>query len=312
MDGRILYLVHDNPSPSGGIKNIYEHVLHLSKAGFPAFVVHSGEGFRPAWFDRDVPILYTGKNFQVMPRDALVIPEDFAAALLAVKDVPAKKFVFCQNHFYIFAGLPDGETWRSLNIDGVIASSEQIRSFVEGALGYKDVPVIPYAIRPDIFRSEAKRLQIAVMPRKRSFEVKFIHDAFRQVFREHADVPWAVLDGAPEEDVARALRHSAVFLSMNRFEGFGLPPVEAMACGCIVVGFHGWGGLDYARADNGFWCAEENLTECVKKLGEVCTLLKQGSERITQMRRRAAEIAANYNPERQREILLDFWRKAMV
>ena len=307
--GRILYLVHDNPSPSGGIKNIYDHVLHLAKAGYPAFVVHASEGFRASWFQRDIPVLYTGRGFQVTPQDALVIPEDFTAALIQVKGAPAKKFIFCQNHFYIFAGLPKGETWRSLNIDGVIASSNQIRSFVQWALGYADVPVIPYAIRPELFCPEVKRLQIAVMPRKRAFEVQFIRDTFHLAFGEHGDVPWVILDSASEEEVGETLRHSAVFLSMNRFEGFGLPPLEAMACGCIVVGFHGWGGLDYARSDNGFWCEEENLTECVKKLGEVCTLFKRNSERLTQMRNRAMETAAGYDPEIQRDTLLSFWRK---
>ena len=309
--GRILYVVHDNPSPSGGVKIIYDHVLHLTKAGYPAFVVHARDGFRPPWFHRDIPVLYTARGFQVTPQDALVIPEDFTAALFAAKDITAKKFVFCQNHFHIFAGLPDGETWRSLNIGGVIATSDQIRSFVQWALGYADVPVIPCAIQPEMFCPEVKRLQIAVMPRKRAFEVKFIRDTFHHVFGEHRDVPWVILDGASEEEVAGTLRHSAVFLSMNRFEGFGLPPLEAMACGCIVVGFHGWGGLDYVSSDNGFWCEEENLTECVKKLGEVCTLFKKNGEGLTRMRYRAMETAAVYRPERQKDTLLDFWRKVM-
>lgn len=309
--GRILYLAHDNPSPSGGIKNIYDHVLHLAEAGYAAFVVHAGEGFKQSWFRRDVPVLYAGRDLQVSAHDALVIPEDLTAALLAAKAVTAKKFVFCQNHFYIFAGLPNGETWRSLDIDGVIASSDQIRSFVRWALGYADVPVIPLAVRRDIFRPGAKRLQVAVMPRKRAFEVKFIRDTFHQVFGEHRDVPWIILDGASEEEVADALGQSAVFLSMNRFEGFGLPPLEAMACGCIVAGFHGWGALEYARADNGFWCEEENLTECAKKLAEVCTLFKRNDERLSRMRYCAIETAAGYGPQRQRDALLDFWGKVM-
>jgi glycosyltransferase involved in cell wall biosynthesis len=34
-------------------------------------------------------------------------------------------------------------------------------------------------------------------------------------------------------------------LSLSASEGFGLMPLEAMLCGCAVVGFHGHGGLDY-------------------------------------------------------------------
>ena len=304
-------MVHDNPSPSGGIKTIYDHVAHLAEAGFPAFVVHANEGFRPSWFRRDVPVLYTDKDLKVVSQDVLVIPEDFTAALLATKDIPVMKFVFCQNHFYIFSGLPDKETWRSLNIGGVIASSHQIRLFVEWVLGYVQVPVVPCAICPKTFHPETKRLQIAVMPRKRAFEASFIRSTFLEAFREHRDVPWIVLDGCSEEEVANALRHSDIFLSMNRFEGLGLPPLEAMACGCIVVGFHGWGALDYAKADNGFWCGEEDLIECVKKLGEVCTLLKSQRERLTHVRARAMETAATYSPAHQRDALVNFWHKVM-
>lgn len=309
--GRILYINIDVPSPSGGIKTIYDHVLHLTSAGYPAFVVHIDDGFRPAWFHGDAPVLYWGKGLDVKPQDMLVIPEVFKDALLAVKNIPAKKFVFCQNHFYVYRGVPDGESWRSLNVDGVIASSQAIRSYVAWAMGYTDVPVIPCSVRPELFHPEEKRLQIAVMPRKRPTEVSFIRYTFQQVFGEHRDIPWVVLDDASEEQVASTLGSSAIFLSMNRLEGFGLPPLEAMACGCIVVGFHGWGGLEYARADNGFWCAEEDLMGCVERLGEVCTLFKRDAEWLARVRHRAVETAAGYSPERQRDRLLDFWRKVV-
>jgi len=42
--------------------------------------------------------------------------------------------------------------------------------------------------------------------------------------------------------VADILRSSRVFLSFSQREGFGLPPLEALACGCAVVGYHGFGG----------------------------------------------------------------------
>ncbi len=51
-----------------------------------------------------------------------------------------------------------------------------------------------------------------------------------------------VLEGRPEGDVATQLRKSVLFISLSKAEGFGLPPAEAMACGCHVIGFHGMGG----------------------------------------------------------------------
>ena len=48
------------------------------------------------------------------------------------------------------------------------------------------------------------------------------------------------------EEVASALREALLFLSCGHPEGFGLPLAEAIACGCMVVGYHGLAGRDFA------------------------------------------------------------------
>lgn len=82
------------------------------------------------------------------------------------------------------------------------------------------------------------------MPRKRA------NDA-RQVLRllaAHGSLEgWEVVPIADRTEAATAglLRSCAIFLSFSAQEGFGLPPAEAMACGCYVVGFPGLGGREY-------------------------------------------------------------------
>lgn len=44
-----------------------------------------------------------------------------------------------------------------------------------------------------------------------------------------------VLDYVPQESLARLLRSAAVLVSTSEYEGFGLPPLEAMAAGTPVV-----------------------------------------------------------------------------
>ena len=82
------------------------------------------------------------------------------------------------------------------------------------------------------------------MPRKRA------NDA-RQVLRllaAHGSLEgWEVvpIEDRTEAETAGLLRSCAIFLSFSAQEGFGLPPAEAMACGCYVVGFPGLGGREY-------------------------------------------------------------------
>ena len=46
--------------------------------------------------------------------------------------------------------------------------------------------------------------------------------------------------------VALAMQEALIYLSCGHPEGFGLPLAEAIACGCMVVGYHGLGGRDFA------------------------------------------------------------------
>ena len=55
------------------------------------------------------------------------------------------------------------------------------------------------------------------------------------------------------------MRESAVFLTTSVFEGVNRSVLEAMACGCVCVGFAGIGGKDYmigAGPDQNFVLAD--------------------------------------------------------
>lgn len=52
-----------------------------------------------------------------------------------------------------------------------------------------------------------------------------------------------------DEEIARVYQTSDIFISTSWREGFGLPPLEAMACGCAVITSDSKGIREYAREE---------------------------------------------------------------
>ena len=57
---------------------------------------------------------------------------------------------------------------------------------------------------------------------------------------------------APQSVVAEVLGSSTVFVALGHSESFGLPVAEALASGCLVVGYDGGGGHELFEAP-GAW-----------------------------------------------------------
>ena len=100
-----------------------------------------------------------------------------------------------------------------------------------------------------------------------------------------------------EAAVAEAMAGSTIFLNFGRAEGLGLPPLEAMAAGCLVCGFAGQGTLDYARPENGLWVREGDIEGCVKAVEQALTVT-QRPELYAAMVEAATATAAAYDLDR--------------
>jgi glycosyltransferase involved in cell wall biosynthesis len=104
---------------------------------------------------------------------------------------------------------------------------------------------------------ETRELAVCYMPRKLPEQVSSIKAL---VAATHGEVPWVQIDNLPEGEVAQRFRANSVFLSTQYLEGFGLPALEAMACGCLVAGYKGTAGFahPYASTANGVWAPDED------------------------------------------------------
>ena len=75
---------------------------------------------------------------------------------------------------------------------------------------------------------------------------------------EHLPFRFKFVENVSQSELIVEYQKADIFVHLNHPEGFGLPPLEAMACGCVVVGYHGGGGQEFMLneqtaliADNG-------------------------------------------------------------
>jgi len=309
MPPRRIFYVTDNPEkPTGGTIIAREHVRVLVRNGFDAALLVRRD-MRPDYFDAGVPTLAMGEDFVPGPDDVLVIPEPWNDVLSAMADKPGRKVVFCQNHHYVFYGLGRAGSYADYGVSTVFCCGEVIADYLRTTLGVERVPVVHNGIDTDLFRPQAmKRRQIAVMPRKMPVETNFLRETFRRRHARYARIPWVTIDGAPRREVARVLGETAVFLALGRLEGFGLPPLEAMAAGCLVAGFTGGGGDEYATEENGFWCTAEDWIGCTDALARAFDACEAQDAAAVRRYRAGRATAARYSLARMERELLEFWR----
>ncbi len=311
-DRRILFVMQPFPFPFGGVATIYRHAEILAEHGLPAFVTLS-EKPSVDFYDSHAPLIVHGGNMRVGPGDIFVVPECFPEIVAALKSTPATLLMFCQNQYYL-PFTPDPRAgFAEFGVHGVIASSEAVRAFFRDVYGLTDIPFIPYAIDAAIFApAPAKRRQIAFMPRKLTQHIPFIRAVFQRRHRRHADVPWAAIDGKTQRESAAILAESDVFLSLSHQESFGLPPLEAMASGCLVAGFHGDGGREYMTSENGWWAETGDWKACVDGLAAALDLLVGGGTTLSARREAMAATVARYSPARMEAELVGFWRNQLA
>jgi glycosyltransferase involved in cell wall biosynthesis len=250
----IYFLTPDEARPSGGIRQIYLMVDLLCELGYETSVFHGTPEFRCTWFENRTPVV--AKPFLRLERgDLLVVPEyDGARKRERCKD--AAVVVFNQGHFQTFVNAGFTDSWPGAypgwpNAKAVLATSEAVRAFMSVALR-APLPVHTTRVVVDVARfvPGPKRKLIALMTRKRRHEAEAVVQLIYRCGLQGWDV--VTIDQMTHSEVAGVLSEAAIFLSFSAGEGFGLPPAEAMAAGCFVIGYTGDGGREYMNAE---WCS---------------------------------------------------------
>ena len=281
---RIIYISHDAREPRGGVRVLYEHVAVLRRNGFDAYIAHTTPNFRCPFGPGDVPVLDASSKLYIGRDDFLVVPEDHRGAIKACRKAGGRKVLFVQNHYYILKGLAAGETWNEIGFSGYLCVSTPIQHALKTWFAI-DAPIVRPAIDPVFFGGSDSRpaspIRIACMPRKGSRDIiDFVQRLLAASGGDKsAAYSWIEIDGMEPPQVAARMHESHVYLSTSRYEGLGLPPIEAMGAGCLVVGFTAGGGLDYASLENGIWVADDDPWALASALKQVINRLSDPNSR---------------------------------
>lgn len=309
----VNYLCPLDDRPIGGIRAIYRHVDMLNDAGINASVVHPVQGFSCSWFKHETRIA-AARSVALSQQDVLVVPEWYGPGFASLPIGP-RIVVFNQNAYKTFTGLDDsapaGAPYREVpRLEAILAVSSDNADYLRYAFPEFKVAQVRNAVDSAVFNARGKPVsrRIAFMPRKRG-------DDARQVLRllgaRGSLNGWEVvpIENRSESETADLLHSCAIFLSFSSQEGFGLPPAEAMASGCYVIGFHGLGGREYFRPEFSQPVEEGNVLAFA--LAAASALAEDPVGLAERGGQAASYILSNYGLQQQREDLLTFFSELL-
>jgi len=231
-----------------------------------------------------------------------------------------RKHVFNQGPYYTFNHIPfPGGRPRALYTDVDNVFGIRTVSADGAALLRYTFPTIPVHLARSVIDGRrfhpggsARSRRIAYVPRRRP------HDRDQLLHTLHARGVldgWELvpIEGRTEDQVADLMRDAAIFLSFSERDGFGLPPAEAMACGCYVVGFTGGGGRDYFDAEYCTPVADGDLLAFARSVEEAVRRYDTDPDGLAKAGLLASErILGRYHADGLRDDLLDVYRPLLA
>ena len=321
---RFYYYYPTHDRPSGGHKQLRLQATLVRDLGVEAFLLRDEHFFaRPDSFDDDalygVPVEtalfpFERASDRLKAEDVLVLPEaGLSTSLARCASWPCRVAVNNQNGFH---GVRHGPPRRACGrrIEFAIANAPFVADLCHR---FYDLPrarafLVPYWIdrppfTPPVAGDPRPELAVGFMPRKLPAVNAVVRAA---VSRVHPDVPWAEIDGLPEAGVADRFRRLAIFFAAQDEEGFGLPGIEAMACGALVAGFPGTGAFPhpYANSENGVWAPDRDAPAAACAVCRAIDLVKADGPELAAYREAGRRTLSQFTRETARGALAELVR----
>ncbi|MDR1776435.1 MAG: glycosyltransferase family 1 protein [Desulfovibrio sp.] len=292
-------------------------------------------------------LVWDGGGAFLKSGDIWLVPEGWPNALVPGLKAGARVLVYVQNWAFLVTALPDGLTWQKLARAQkssllFLSVSGPVRHILTDVLGLDKKIVLkenlPPAVHSAFFgsadvrggggRRRGERVRIAYMPRKNKAMAEQIL-RLTLALPDADELEFVSIHNKSLEDVAQTLFACHIFLSTGFPEGFALPPAEAMAAGCVPVGFSGLGGFEYMRnpepsplpglftppfpletkpwGGNGLFVADGDVLGAARALRLAVNLVRRGNGLWRELVRNGKRTALSYNRRMREERAARLW-----
>ena len=246
--------------------------------------------------------------------DILVFPEIYGTAVTKIEK-KLTKVIFNQNcyysfdHFSVYSKLYN-IPYLNNSVKATIVASNDAFNYLNFTFPELKLFRLRLGIDESVFNySSNKKKQIAFMPRKLEEDVVQVINILksRNNIKNWEFIP---ISNKNEIEVAQIMKESAIFLSFNHREGFGLPPAEAMACGCIVIGYTGKGGDEYFKEEFSYRVDDRDVIGFVKKIENVIKQYDLNKNLMLDKSKKASEFILNeYSLINEENDAIQIWKE---
>jgi glycosyltransferase involved in cell wall biosynthesis/predicted deacetylase len=253
---------------SGGVRCIAEVLNRLKRRGLETacFVTHPD--LNCEWLNIEFPILPVS---QFQDFSGIAISPYSPTAEIVARSNALAKFYWVHSYEPKFPELTGrSDSWRmmsetSYRFDELyyIAVSSYVKMILE-LIYRRNVAsqLVPGGVDTTLFKPGTRpkgRLRVMFLSREHAFRgANDIIDALHRIWDRGSQldvcvmgspidmggIPHQFFPSLPQREFAQLLGSADIFIHASHFEGFGLPPLEAMACGCAVIATY-VGASDY-------------------------------------------------------------------
>ncbi|UOQ86654.1 glycosyltransferase [Gracilibacillus salinarum] len=313
---------------TGGVKSLLQQMEQLRKRGHKVYLFYKGPDeshLSPDWYDIEVD----GK-IHVPPDEPITdYLDDCDIVVLGwifqhseLLDYEGNLLYLEQGHEWLFGDIPNlfQSLYLRLKMKSIYTSGIPIISiskFVASVLEVKfqvKTDVIPIGIDTEFYyptqdKNNTSPVILLVGNPQLPFKgfdtaIKTLNNVYRQGYSfqvkwvcqtephtDHAVFPLETIISPDQKSLSEYYRQSDLFLFTSLYEGFGMPPLEAMASGLPVITTKCGGVMEYVTDDN---CIQVEVGDIEGMTDAVASLLDDPSRRV-ELGKRARETALTFD-----------------